>query len=1398
MPSISITGVSAMRAIPVPCLSCSSFALRSSLAAAVVALMLCAPMPGQEAAQPAAVRPLITQAVDEARLTTLTGNTYPLARPELDLGTAPASLPMQRMLLVLKRGPEQEAAVRKLLDDQQDKASPNYHQWLTPEQYGMQFGPTDTDLQTITAWLQSHGFEVGSTKGRTVLEFSGTAGQVQEAFHTTIHKYLVNGEQHWANASDPQIPTALTPAVAGIDSLHNFPRRAMNHFVGTYSEKTKSLTVPSPSFTVGCGGQTCYAVAPSDFAIIYDLYPLLSASPAINGTGESIAIVGRTNINPNDPTTFWSLFGLTVPANKLNIILNGPDPGINPDEGEADIDIQWSGAVAPQATIDFVTSQSTQTTDGVDLSAVYIVENNLAPVMSESYGQCELFLGTAGNQFYYSLWEQAATQGISVFVSSGDNGSAGCDNPGAPAQHGLNVNGIASTPFNAAIGGTDFNQYNNQAKYWNPLNGTNEVSAKGPIPEVAWNDSCTNPWALTAGLGSTAEQVCNNPNLNSFFLNSAGGSGGPSNCVVNTQDVAGSCTQKYPKPSWQIGTSVPKDSSRDLPDVSLFASDGALTGSFYVICQSGQTGACSLNALAGYGGTSVSSPAFAGIMSLVNQKMGLPQGVPGFALYQLASKQANAFHDVPSGSTIAMPCFKGTPNCTTSTTTDNYGVLSGYSTGTGYDLATGLGSVDAANLVNNWNKATFTATTTTLSLSTGAGVTHGKAVPVTIDISPSVATGAASLLVSNQTGTTVGQAIDFFTLSGGSFSGNTSLLPAGTYDVIAHYGGDGTYGGSYSSTVSVIVNKENSTVSLPGLQLNGTAVTTVKYDDPYTLTAAVENAGGKLCNPPPYGQIVCPTGTISLTDNSVALGNGTYTLDSTGSIQTTAAAFVLTTGAHTLKAQYNGDTNYNAGSASVGLTVTQAATSIPTPAVYNGIVGQSASISITVNTTSHGVAPTGTMTFYANGKALSGTVSYNPQNGGPGYYASLYAGFSSDANAFTTPGTYAITATYSGDVNYTGSTSSATTITVQYPTPIITFTPQSQTVNYGATATLTALVSGGNKSSYPTGTITFTDSGTGATLSGPATCAKATDSSGNYACQASASYTVTNGNGVLANYSGDNNYPSSNAYAAVSMPDFYLNNPGGITLTAGQSQSVTIGVGSQNGFAGVVSNFVCSGLPAETTCTFNPTQVTASANASTTLTITTAAIGQSRNRLRAGGLSAGWLPLAGLLFIGACFMGLSNPRKRGIPVVLLLLAIVLTLPSCGGGGSGVGVVPNNPVPSITSLSPAQVAAGSQINGQSVTVNGTNFMTNSTVTLGGVPITAYTNSASQIAFAPSTSQLATVAQLPVVVTNPAPGGGPSNAVNFVVTTGTPTGYFNITFTASSGGLTHSNTFTLVVQ
>ena len=242
---------------------------------------LCATSSAQQAAQASAEasRPLIRQAVDETRLTTLKGNTHPLARPQFDLGTAPATLSMDRMLLVLKRSAEQESALRKLLDDQQDKHSPNYHQWLTPEQFGKQFGPTDVDIQTVTTWLQSHGFTVGSTKGRTVLEFSGSASQVKEAFHTTIHKYAVNGEQHWANASDPMIPTALAPAVAGVLTLHNFLKKPASHFNGqAVPAKLVPGKKPQVTFPAQNGQPATNALAPQDYAVIYNINPLYNVS----------------------------------------------------------------------------------------------------------------------------------------------------------------------------------------------------------------------------------------------------------------------------------------------------------------------------------------------------------------------------------------------------------------------------------------------------------------------------------------------------------------------------------------------------------------------------------------------------------------------------------------------------------------------------------------------------------------------------------------------------------------------------------------------------------------------------------------------------------------------------------------------------------------------------------------------------------------------------------------------------------------------------------------------------------------------------------------------------------------------------------------------------------------
>ncbi|HEV2699596.1 MAG TPA: protease pro-enzyme activation domain-containing protein, partial [Terriglobales bacterium] len=314
-------------------------------------------------------QPLITEAVDDGRLVTLKGHTHPLARPLFDIGKAAPDLPLQRMLLVLKRSPEQQTALHKLLDDQHDKASPNYHKWLTPDEFGREFGTADQDVGVVSGWLSSHGFQVDRVShGRTVIEFTGVAAQVQEALHTEIHKYLVNGQEHWANDRDPQIPAALAPAVAGVWTLHDFRKQPRLH-ISPNVLKTKYTPGSRPDTTFKTSsGSVVHALSPADFAIIYNLNPLYQSG--ISGAGK-IAVVARSGLFGSDVSDFRNVFG--VFGGFVRVINDGPDPGDlgGGEEAEATLDATWSGAVAPQAEVDFVLSSSTTTTDGVDLSELY-------------------------------------------------------------------------------------------------------------------------------------------------------------------------------------------------------------------------------------------------------------------------------------------------------------------------------------------------------------------------------------------------------------------------------------------------------------------------------------------------------------------------------------------------------------------------------------------------------------------------------------------------------------------------------------------------------------------------------------------------------------------------------------------------------------------------------------------------------------------------------------------------------------------------------------------------------------------------------------------------------------------------------------------------------------------
>ena len=1200
---------------------------------------------------------LVTQAVDNAARSELRGNVHPLALAEFDQGEVPPDLPMERMLMVIKRSPEQERALARLLEEQQDQNSPVYHKWLTPEEFGARFGPSESDLAVVTNWLRSSGFVVaGVSSGRTVIEFSGTAALVKQAFGTAIHRYSIQGVEHFANVTDPQIPTALVPIVSGIASLHNFPKQSQNKFLGTYSVNDRSLR-PLPDFTFTSGGYNYYALVPYDFAIIYNLLPLWNAPSPINGQGQTIAIVGRTDIDPTDATTFWSLFGLDgthAPQPTLVRTYNGPNPGVNGDEPEADIDIQWSGAAAPGATINFVTSASTDTTDGVDLSSLYIVDNNIAPVMSASYGLCEYYMGTAGVDFYGRLWQQAAAQGISVFVSSGDNGSAGCDYPGNPAQNGLHVNGLASTPYNVAVGGTDFNEYQKWTTYWNSSNNSvTHASAKGYIPETTWNDTCTNSLLKNLNGGSSdAETNCNNPNFYPF-ITSVAGSGGPSH--------------DWLKPSWQTGT--PADNARDLPDISLFSSDGFL-GSFYVVCVKRFTGVCDLNNFAGFGGTSVASPAFAGIMSLVNQKWGI-QGNPNFVLYKLPAKQATAIHDIPTGSTISVACYTNSADCVTKNLQHSYGVLSGFNTGTGYDLATGLGSVDAAVMVNNWNKVTFTPSTTVLTVNNGDPLTatHGDAVPIAVTVTPAspAASGDVALLASP--GTPGNPGFDTFSLTNGSFDGTTKFLPGGNYSLIAHYAGDTRYGASYSDPVPITIAAEDSSTFMPGLVTgtdgNGNPIyaTSVTYGSRYSLRADVKNSQGNFCNPPPTGDTACPTGNILFKDNGSPIDVGTFSLNRLGYAEDTAVQ--LAGGSHTLNAQYGGDGSFNPSSASQAVNVAQAS---PGMILSGGgwiLVGQPVTLSGTVWTNSWGTAPTNAISFKVDGKPYQGSVQYTSQNGSYPYpYASLTGNIST---SFDSPGSHSFTASYAGDGNYLDAPAPyEVPITVQYNPTYVTLTVDPTSVDYGGSVTLTATVGGATKDLAPTGSIMFSNAYGNITSPAYTTI---TDNNGNLALQAVATLTPDYTQTPYAIYFGDSNYryaTSNFVNVVIANSTFSFSPIADVSIgQAGGNGTASVTLTSSNGFnSSVVINCSLPNSMKEASCSSAYVYLSPNQSATAQVTITTTAPHQTADSRpwRLFGLAGG---MAGILLIPR-----SRCRRRLLGV--LLLVTVALIVSCGGGGGDGG------------------------------------------------------------------------------------------------------------------------------
>jgi len=1165
-------------------------------------------------AAPPEISPRVLGSVDDAERVVLGGNAHPLHQvlqprspSSSDQGAVEDSLPTERMLLMLQRSPAQEEALREFIQASHAPGNPSYHKWLKPEEFGRLYGPADSDVAAVSAWLQSHGLTVNKVHaGRLAIEFSGSAGQVSEAFQTQIHRYLINGKTHLANASNPSVPAALAPVIAGLAPVSDFHPQPNLKVLGAAQLDAKThLATPQWTYPVTSG--VVFVMAPGDFAVQYDINPVYKNG--ITGTGQTIAIISSSNVDLSMVQAYQSLFGIT--PNLPQVVVDGEDPGENDAVTEAYLDIEIAGSIAPGATVMMYTSAGTATTDGLALAAMRAVEDDQASVISTSYGECELQLGASGNAFWSALWQQAAAQGQTAFVSTGDGGSAGCDNFDSQQQayYGLAVNGIASTPYDVAVGGTDFyySQYagtstavNSQiSTYWSAATTSPAVSLKSAIPEQVWNDF----------FGYNLADGGNPAKLASPVI-VAGGGGASSDAVFLNNSTIG---QGYSKPAWQTGTGVPADGVRDLPDVSLFAANG-YNYSFYPICAyPGDCSSANLTssgtvAITGVGGTSVSAPSMAAIQALVNQNAGSWQGQADFIYYPLAAKQPSAFHDVTVGGN-GVNCYSGTLNCvagSSATNSSGYNVESGYSAGTGYDLATGLGSIDVANLIKYWSSIVFTPTTTTLSVSPTTLV-HGKSTTIQGTVAPSsgsgTPTGAVSLTGSD--GVTHYASIDAGSLTAGSFYALVDNLPGGTYQLNAAYGGDGTFAASKSLPATVTVTPENNTLATTGWVLNPSDVYPYQLSSPMSLPYGAQiflDAQPVSSNATIASQPTPATGTVTFTDTS-----GTSVLTSTQPLNASGVAEwstgVFAPGSHLISESYSGDPSYNpsVAASAASFTVAQGSTNLTVkPLVTSVAAGSSVAVDVQLNSgylSLYGTLPTGNVTVKLGSQTVTGT--WQPY--GPSGSAILEA-----VVTFTNvpAGILTVSATYAGDANWLGSSANGGSVNSMATklTPIVTLISSSANPAPNQNFTLSVTVAGPSGSPTPTGTVAFLSDSqsinvTASLVNGAASLTVP-------------GYSVSNGTNIFTVvYQGNSTYTSAASNAVnvtVAQSDFSLTTLNAeLQISPSGSGVATLALAPVNGFSGSVT--LTSSAPTGIKVTPAAASLTLSAPATDALTVKVAA-----------------------------------------------------------------------------------------------------------------------------------------------------------------------------------------------
>jgi uncharacterized protein (TIGR03437 family) len=689
--------------------------------------------------------------IQSAKRVTLAGHVRPQVQAANDDGPADPSLELSGLTMVLRPSAEQQAALDQLLKDQQNPASPSYHHWLSPDEYAQHFGASQEDIDHITAWLKQQGLSVtGVARARNSIRFSGTAGTVGAAFTTQIRHYLVNGKRHFANATDPTIPAELEFMVSAIQGLDDFrlePRAVKS------AAQAGSL---SPEYT---SSTAHHYLAPDDVAVIYNIKPLYSSG--VDGTGQTVVVAGQTSMDMTDVLTFRSHFGLPAVAPQAVLVPGLRDPGISSDDvDEANLDLQWSGGVARNARILYVYSENVM--DAVQ----YAIDQNLAPVISVSYGLCELETSAASLRAFETWAQQGNAQGITWVNSAGDSGGADCAGVTTNAG-GLAVDAPASVPEITGVGGTTLLE--GSGTYWSTSNGTTLASALSYIPETVWNDSTTNSPAAGGG-GSSV-----------FF----------------------------PKPSWQTGAGVPNDGARDVPDIALAASPDH---NGYLVYTGGT--------LSVFGGTSVGAPTFSGMVALLNQYQALNGAASGMGnlnprLYSLAQSSPSMFHDVTNGNNIVtITCNTRQRNCVAGSF--------GYSAGAGYDQASGLGSVNAYNLVTGWTGATNAVTPGTTSMiltSSAASVDAGGSITLTASVTAPNGGVPLGSVTFQAGGTLVGTAV----LNAGSSKSIATLnlaataLVLGANKISAQYAGNASYATSTASTTVTVTTTSSGPPNITSL-----------------------------------------------------------------------------------------------------------------------------------------------------------------------------------------------------------------------------------------------------------------------------------------------------------------------------------------------------------------------------------------------------------------------------------------------------------------------------------------------------------------------------------------------------------------------------------------------------